>query len=55
MKATEISYYGVLYEVAKAVNSTLAVNEVLNSIGESTIEVMKAKGCSGVWSARRMP
>lgn len=41
-----MSYYRALYEIAKEVNSALAVEEVLNAVVKSTTEAMGAKGCS---------
>ena len=38
--------YKVLYEIAKEVNSSLAVAEVLDAIVESTAKAMNLKGCS---------
>ena len=38
-------YYEALFEVAKAINSSLRVDDVLKSITESTTKAMDAKGC----------
>ena len=38
-------YYKALFEVAKAINSSLRVDDVLKSITESTTKAMDAKGC----------
>jgi len=40
------TYFNALYEVAKAVNSTLRVNEVLDAIVEGAAKAIKAKGAS---------
>ena len=46
MKASEIAHYEALHQVAKAVNSTLSVQEVLKSIVRSTAKAMNATACS---------
>jgi len=46
MSKTESSYYESLYEVATAINSAHAPEEVLRSIVESIAKAMNAKGCS---------
>jgi len=39
-------YYEALYEVAKAINSSLRVDGVLKAISESTAKAMDVKGCA---------
>ncbi len=39
-------YYRALYEVAKTVNSSLSLSQVLNRVAESTAHAMGAKACS---------
>ena len=39
-------YYETLFEAAKAVNSSLRLNDVLKAIVESTAKATDAKGCS---------
>lgn len=46
MEGQQTAYFNALYEVAKAVNSTLRVNEVLDAIVDGATKAIKAKGCS---------
>lgn len=39
-------YYSSLYEIAKAMNSSLQVSEVMRTIVESTANAVDAKGCA---------
>jgi GAF domain-containing protein len=46
MEKTEESYYESLYEIAAALNSTMAPEAIPQSIVESLAKAMGAKGCS---------
>jgi GAF domain-containing protein len=46
MEESQERYFDALYEVAKAVNSTLNTNEVLSRIVRAATEATNAKGCS---------
>lgn len=43
---TKTLHYKILYEIAREINSTLAVEDVLKAIVESTAKAIDAKGCS---------
>lgn len=46
MKEMTTHYYRALYEVSKKVNSSLQVDEVLDSLVKGVTEAMDAKGCA---------
>ncbi len=46
MEQGQTAFYKVLYEIAKEVNSSLAVQEVLDAIVASITKAIDAKGCS---------
>lgn len=46
MKSKTITHFKALYEIAKEINSSLAMEQVLNAMVESTTKVMGSKGCS---------
>ena len=46
MKVSEARYYRALHDVAKAVNSSLSVQDVLHSLVKNTAKAMNAAGCS---------
>ena len=46
MEETQNTYFNALYDVAKAVNSSLETTEVLAAIVAATTEATGAKGCS---------
>lgn len=46
MKSKTVNQFKALYEIAKEINSSLAVEQVLNAMVESTTKVMGSKGCS---------
>ena len=43
--ASKTDYYRALYEVARTVNSTLSLPQVLDRVVESTARALAAKGC----------
>lgn len=45
-KSKKINYFKALFKIANKVNSTLAPDQVLNAIVESTAKSIGAKGCS---------
>jgi len=46
VKSKTVNQFKALYEIAKEINSSLAVEQVLNAMVESTTKVMGSKGCS---------
>lgn len=46
MEARPFTYYKILYEIAREVNSSLSAKEVLDAIVKSVAKAMEAKGCS---------
>lgn len=46
MKSETVNPFKALYEIAKEINSSLAVDQVLNAIVESTAKAIGVKGCS---------
>ena len=46
MCAYEAEYYRALYEVARTINSSLDLSEVLQRVAKSTAEALKVKACS---------
>lgn len=46
MEWKDADYFAALYEVAKAINSSLNLSEVLNRIVESTVRAMGVKACA---------
>ena len=46
MSNLELDYYRALYEVARTINSSLDLGEVLQKVARSTTEALKVKACS---------
>jgi GAF domain-containing protein len=46
MTSVPSEYYESLFEVARTINSTLSLPQVLNRIAESTTRAMRARACS---------
>lgn len=46
MTSSEMDYYRALYEVARTINSSLDLPEVLRRVAKSATEALKAKACS---------
>jgi len=46
MANRELDYYRALYEVARTINSSLDLADVLEKVAKSTSEAMKVKACS---------
>jgi len=46
MANQELDYYRALYDVARTINSSLELTEVLERVAKSTAEALKVKACS---------